>query len=84
MVDVSGLYVTPGLIDIHVHVGHGGAPLEWFTPEARAHTRPYGIPADMALQAGSDGLPMLIGLDPQYPLAQSPDLIQPGWKLNVG
>jgi dihydroorotase len=52
VVDVSGLYVTPGLIDIHVHVGHGGAPLEWFTPEARAHTRPYGIPADMALQAG--------------------------------
>ena len=39
---------------------------------------------DMALQAGSDGLPMLIGLDPQHPLAQSPDLIQPGWKLNVG
>ena len=44
---------------------------------------------DMALQAGEDGLPMLIDLDPQYPLAQSPDLIQPGWKLpgwklNVG
>jgi len=52
VVDVSGLYVTPGLIDIHVHIGHGGAPLDWFTPEARAHTLPYGVPADMALQAG--------------------------------
>jgi len=52
VVDASGLYVTPGLIDIHVHIGHGGAPLDWFTPEGRAHTRPYGIPADMFLQAG--------------------------------
>lgn len=32
VVDVSGLYVTPGLIDIHYHVGHGGAPLNWFAP----------------------------------------------------
>jgi len=24
VVDVSKLYVTPGLIDIHFHVGHGG------------------------------------------------------------
>jgi dihydroorotase len=52
VVDTSGLYVTPGLIDIHVHIGHGGAPLDWFTPEGRAHTAPYGIPADIALQAG--------------------------------
>jgi len=52
VVDVSGLYVTPGLIDIHVHIGHGGAPLDWFTPEGRAHTRPYGIPTDIFLQAG--------------------------------
>ena len=52
VVDASGLYVTPGLIDIHVHIGHGGAPLDWFTPEGRAHTVPYGIPADLALQAG--------------------------------
>jgi dihydroorotase len=52
VVDVSQLYVTPGLIDIHYHVGHGGAPLNWFTPEARAHALPLGIPADMALQSG--------------------------------
>lgn len=52
LVDVSGLYVTPGLIDIHFHVGHGGAPLNWFTPEGRAHIAPLGVPADIALQAG--------------------------------
>ena len=50
--DVSKLVVTPGLIDIHYHVGHGGAPLNWFTPEGRVHALPLGIPADMALQAG--------------------------------
>jgi len=33
VVDVSGLYVTPGLIDIHFHIGHGGAPLNWFAPD---------------------------------------------------
>jgi dihydroorotase len=52
VVDVSKLYVTPGLIDIHFHVGHGGAPLNWFTPEARVHLLPLGIPADLALQSG--------------------------------
>ncbi len=52
VVDVSGLYVTPGLVDIHVHVGHGGAPLSWFASEARAHVAPLGVPADIALQAG--------------------------------
>lgn len=52
VVDATGLYVTPGLIDIHVHIGHGGAPLDWFTPEGRSHLTPYGIPADIALQAG--------------------------------
>ncbi len=52
VVDVSGLYVTPGLIDIHFHVGHGGAPLNWFAPEAHTHTAPLGIPADIALAAG--------------------------------
>jgi len=52
VVDATGLYVTPGLIDIHFHIGHGGAPLNWFTPEARAHIAPLGIPADLALQSG--------------------------------
>jgi dihydroorotase len=52
VVDVSKLVVTPGLIDIHYHVGHGGAPLNWFTPEGRVHALPLGIPADLALQAG--------------------------------
>ena len=52
VVDVSKLYVTPGLIDIHYHIGHGGAPLNWFTPEARAHAAPLGILADIALQSG--------------------------------
>ena len=52
VVDVSGLYVTPGLIDIHYHVGHGGAPLDWFTPEARAQNLPLGVQADLALQSG--------------------------------
>jgi len=52
VVDVSNLVVTPGLIDIHYHVGHGGAPLNWFTPEGRVHALPLGIPADLALQAG--------------------------------
>jgi len=52
VVDVSKLYVTPGLIDIHFHVGHGGAPLNWFAPDARAHLMPLGIPADLALQSG--------------------------------
>jgi dihydroorotase len=68
VVDVSGLYVTPGLIDIHYHVGHGGAPLNWFSPDAATHEVlsaatlasadpraplvPYGIPADLALQSG--------------------------------
>src|SRR2546426_6573868 len=52
VVNASGLYVTPGLIDIHFHIGHRGAPLNWFTPEARAHIGPLGIPADLALQSG--------------------------------
>ncbi len=52
VVDASGLYVTPGLIDIHYHIGHGGAPLNWFAPEARSHEAPLGIPADLALQSG--------------------------------
>ena len=52
VVDVTGLYVTPGLIDIHYHIGHGGAPLNWFAPEARSHEEPLGILPDLALQSG--------------------------------
>jgi|SRR5580658_3127645 dihydroorotase len=52
VVDVSKLYVTPGLIDIHYHIGHGGAPLNWFALDARAHALPLGIPADLALESG--------------------------------
>jgi dihydroorotase len=51
-VEVTGLYVTPGLIDIHMHVGHGGAGLDWFEPDARSHHSPLGIPADLALSSG--------------------------------
>jgi imidazolonepropionase-like amidohydrolase len=47
----AGLYVTPGLIDIHVHIGHGGAPLDWFTPGAQQPSA-IRIPADLAFQAG--------------------------------
>jgi dihydroorotase len=35
-----------------VHITHGGAPLNWFAPEAREHIPPLGIPADLALQSG--------------------------------
>jgi dihydroorotase len=52
VVDVSGLYVTPGLIDIHVHVGRGGVSLNWFAPEAKLKTPPMGIPADLVVTSG--------------------------------
>src|SRR2546426_3257085 len=45
VVDVTDLYVTPGLVDIHVHVGNGGAPLDWFEPAAPAPRAPFGVPA---------------------------------------
>jgi dihydroorotase len=52
VVNAAGLYITPGLIDIHCHVGHGGAPLHWFAPDAPCHEKPLGVPADLALQSG--------------------------------
>jgi dihydroorotase len=52
VVDIAGLYVTPGLVDIHYHVGHGGAPLNWFEPSARSHEPSLGIFADLALESG--------------------------------
>jgi len=52
VVDVKGLYVTPGLIDIHVHVGHGGAALDWFEPDSPSAARPLGILADTVLASG--------------------------------
>ena len=52
VVDITGLWVTPGLVDIHYHISHGGAPLNWFTPEARIHEAPLGVPPDLALQSG--------------------------------
>lgn len=67
VVDVSGLYVTPGIIDIHYHIGHGGAPLNWFAPDSpdhevpvvtalttdpRSQLAPLGVPPDLALQSG--------------------------------
>jgi len=39
VVDVTGLYVTPGLIDIHVHV-YGGY-IGWLFPDP--HALPYGV-----------------------------------------
>lgn len=52
VVNVGGLYVTPGLIDIHTHVAQGGAPLNWYAPEARSHIRPWMVFADLMLQSG--------------------------------
>ena len=51
-VDVTGLYVTPGFIDIHVHLGHGGASLDWFEPNARPNIQPLGLQADTMLNSG--------------------------------
>ena len=51
-VDVHNLYVTPGLIDIHIHLGHGGTPLNWFEPGSPFHHQPLGILADTSLASG--------------------------------
>ena len=52
VVNVSGLFVTPGLVDIHVHVGYGGVPDDWYSPSARSCTPPFGVPADLMLTSG--------------------------------
>ena len=52
VVDARGLYVTPGLIDIHVHIGYGGAPDNWYSPSARSHTPPFGMPPDLMFNSG--------------------------------
>ncbi|HXH50291.1 MAG TPA: amidohydrolase/deacetylase family metallohydrolase [Terriglobia bacterium] len=52
VVDVQGLLVTPGLVDIHVHIGYGGVPDNWYSPSARSQTPPFGVPADWMLTSG--------------------------------
>jgi dihydroorotase len=52
VVNVHGLFVTPGLVDIHVHVGYGGVPDDWYSPSARSCTPPFGVPADLMLTSG--------------------------------
>src|ERR1019366_10052613 len=52
VVDVTDFYVTPGLLDIHYHTGHGGSDPDWFSPDSRTPTMPLGIPADLALASG--------------------------------
>ena len=52
VVDVHGLFITPGLVDIHVHIGHGGVPDNWYSPSARSQTPPFGVPADWMLTSG--------------------------------
>ncbi len=52
VVNVRGLFVTPGLVDIHVHVGYGGVPDDWYSPSARSYTPPFGVPADLMLTSG--------------------------------
>jgi dihydroorotase len=52
VVDVHGLYVTPGLVDIHVHIGYGGVPDNWYSPNARSPIPPLGVPADLMLTSG--------------------------------
>jgi dihydroorotase len=51
-VDLKGLIVTPGLVDIHVHIGYGGVPDNWYSPSARSQTPPFGVPADWMLTSG--------------------------------
>jgi dihydroorotase len=52
VIDVHGLFVTPGLVDIHVHIGYGGVPDNWYSASARSQTPPFGVPADWMLTSG--------------------------------
>jgi dihydroorotase len=52
VVNAEGLFVTPGLVDIHVHIGYGGVPDNWYSPSARSQTPPFGVPADWMLTSG--------------------------------
>jgi dihydroorotase len=56
-VDVSGLYVVPGLVDIHVHVYAGTGAANAYDGDLSVypdgHTLPYGVTT--AVDAGSSG-----------------------------
>jgi dihydroorotase len=52
VVNVQGFFVTPGLVDIHVHIGYGGVPDNWYLPSALSQTPPFGVPADLMLTSG--------------------------------
>ncbi|WP_342234488.1 SAM-dependent methyltransferase [Inquilinus sp. OTU3971] len=44
----------------------------------------FALPISMNAKIARYGVPRLIELNPQYPLASSPNLIRPNWKLRVG
>ncbi len=55
------------------------------TPQQRDRIERDGLSLeeDRSTLVAKLGLPRLIDLNPQYPLARNPDLIRPGWRLNV-